>query len=361
MRMTKTYRNLALIGLFGLAACDQTDGTAPELQGLTTQEAQELAVLEEEGSFDIPAELTFEATEVAIEFADGDVTEGRALAAEADVRFQNARRDLLLGRLRHALDEARVARRLIARAMLATGGPDALEALIERIEALAMMTDAEDEDVFDDPSAVAEELQRLATEARERLAQGDSIGAAERALLGEQRARYRRGRRDFRGDVRPARARLAVELAGTAVALATRLVADDEVTDRPEVTDLADRQNRWLTHARRMLRLAEAALANGHFARAVHFAQHAHWSALKAVVLPGGITEEEVRAMVELAHNLFEQAQEAVGDDATELEVRLLRIAGRLIEVGEQRVEAGYLRGVAPLWRAAVISRWLLD
>jgi HEPN domain-containing protein len=109
-----------------------------------------------------------------------------------------------------------------------------------------------------------------------------------------------------------------------------------------------------------MLALAEEALASGRYARAVHFAHHAHWSALKAVILPGGITEDELRAMAELAHRLFEEAKVALGDDPTELEERLLALAGRLIERGEQKLEEGHVRGVAPLWRGAVISRWLI-
>jgi HEPN domain-containing protein len=144
------------------------------------------------------------------------------------------------------------------------------------------------------------------------------------------------------------------------VALGERLVA---ATDTPvrEVgsSDVRNRQNRWLAQAKRFLFLAERALDAGYNARAVHFAYHAHWSALKAVILPGGITDEELRAMAILANDLYEKAQVAVGDDPTELEARLLTLAGRLIEHGEQALEAGNKRGVAALWSAAVISRWL--
>jgi HEPN domain-containing protein len=262
---------------------------------------------------------------------------------------------------RRALEEARDARRLLARAIVATSGADGVIALIERIEELALIT-AEDDDVFDNPEVLRARLEALAAEARELLANGDLVGAAERALLGEQLARHHRGRRHHPGDVLPDRARLAVDLARTAVGLAERLVAADSIPVRElGVTDVRDHQNRWLAHATRMLAKAEQALANGHFARAVHFAEHAHWSSLKAVILPGGITEEELRAMVALAHRLYDEAEIALSDTPTELEQRLLARAGRLIELGEQMLADGHKRGVAPVWRGAVISRWLMD
>ena len=244
---------------------------------------------------------------------------------------------------------------------MATSGADGVIALIERIEELALIT-AEDDDVFDDPEALRARLESLAAEARELLARGDLVAAAERALLGEQIARHHRGRRHHPGDILPDRARLAVSLAGTAVGLAGRLVAADSLPVRQLApSNVRDHRNRWLAHARRMLAKAEQALATGHFARAVHFAEHAHWSALKAVILPGGITEEELRAMVALAHHLHDQAEIALGDDPTELEQGLFARAGRLIELGESMLADGYKRGVAPVWRGAVISRWLMD
>jgi len=108
-----------------------------------------------------------------------------------------------------------------------------------------------------------------------------------------------------------------------------------------------------------MLARAEEALAAGRYARAVHFAWHAHWAALKAVVLPGGITHEDIGTILDLAHQLFEEATAVVGDDPSELEARLLGRARRLIAVGEEKLAEGNPRGVAPLWSSAVISLWL--
>lgn len=356
---TKRMHSAALaFALLALAACDQ-DSTGPAEGVLTPAELQELAVLEDEASFSVALELFTVSEEIAGPAAVGAVGAGRQHDTRARAHFAAAVEALRAGDQRAALEEARSARRLITQAIVATLGPEAIDALIERIEDLSM-TDIDDDDVFDDPGTVSDDLTRLADAARDRVAAGDSLGAGERALLGEQLARHHRGRFDHRGDVRPERARLAVSLAETAVALATRLIAADDVPTTDVASDVSDRQNRWLAHANRMLERAQRALGNGNFVRAVHFAQHAHWSALKAVILPGGITEEEIRAMVDLADELFAQAGEVVGDDASELERRLLQRAGRLIELGKERLEAGHKRGVAALWRASVICSWLL-
>ena len=360
MKKIRTHQIAALLGLFALAACDES-GTQALVDDLTPAESLELAVLEDPGSFDVALELNSDANDVAASLGLAGVGEGRGLNVQAAVRFAAAAEALRGGDRRRALEEARHARRLLARAIVATSGADGVIALIERIEELALIT-AEDDDVFDDPEALRARLEALAAEARELLASGDLVAAAERALLGEQIARHHRGRRHHPGDILPDRARLAVSLAGTAVALAERLVAADSTPVRQlGASNVRDHQNRWLAHARRMLEKAEHALAAGHFARAVHFAEHAHWSALKAVILPGGITEEELRAMVALAHHLYDEAKIALGDAPTELEQRLFARAGRLIELGERMLAEGNKRGVAPVWRGAVISRWLMD
>ena len=349
MRTLKPQRFLALLGLFALAGCEDV-GTELSFDELTAEEQLELSVLESPGSFDIPVELTAASNDVAMNRGVMGVSEARDLNAQASATFAEARQAMLAGDHRRALDLGRLARRLIARALMATDGVESIEALIERIEALALTLE---DDVFDDPDALRAELEAIAAEARELLAAGQTLEAAIKAILGEQRARMRR-----RHDISIDRVRLEVSFAGTAVALAERLInAQDPATDVAN----SDRQNRWLAHAKRLLERAETALANGHFARALHFAQHAHWSALKAVILPGGITEAELKAMVELAENLLEQAKAALGDDPTELELRIFKRAGRLIEIGKARLAEGHKRGVAAVWRGAVMSAWLLD
>jgi HEPN domain-containing protein len=360
MKQMRTRRMWALLAVLALPACDESgvgllDGEP------TPDEAAELALLEDQGSLEIPFELTETTSDVAASLGGGDATEGRLLSAQARARFFAARESLRDGDHRRALELARHARLLAARALVAAGGVEAVEALVERLEELLLTLDAEDDDVFDDPEALRERLEALTAEARALLESGELVAAAERALLGEQLVRFHRGRRDFRGDVAPERARLAVDLAGTAVALAERLVrAGDTPVREVDSSEVLDRMNRWLVYAKRYIAVAEHALEQGRYARAVHFAWHAHVSALKAVILPGGITEEELQAMADLANTLYEEALVAVGDDPTELEERLLALAGRLLERGEQALEEGRTRGVAALWRAAVISSWLI-
>lgn len=354
---------VASVGVFTLAACAE-GGVEPRLDDLGLEEQMELAVLGDPGAFGIAVELADVTSEVAVTLGNVEGADNRSLNAEARAYFDEARSAMLAGDRDGALALAREARLLVAQGLQALGGDRALEALIERIEDLAAVADDE---VFVDAEALGSELESLATLARSLDARGDALAAAERAMLGEQLARHRRGRRHH-PDIDPGRARLAVALARTAVALAQRLInAADTPTICPSSIDsvsdvslLCDR-NRWLWQAKRLLAIAEEALANGHLRRAVHFAQHAQWSALKAVILPGGIEKEELWAIAELAKHLYEEAAAAVGDAPTELDKRLLNLAADLIEVGIEKLESGHKRGVAPLWRAAVICRWLLD
>ena len=355
---TPRYRYaLGLCALLALAACGES-GTELPFGDLTPEEQAELAVLTDPGSLEVALELTDATADAAAELGQPRALEGRALNAQARMLFADARAAMLAGDDRAALAAAHQARRLIAQALAEIGGDASLEALIERIEALALT--AED-DVFDDADAVRAELERIAAEARALLARGETLAAAAHAILGEQIARHRRGRRDH-PDIHVDRARLAVALARTSVRLAERLLADGTipVVSDAAATDLADHRNRWLVQARHLLAHAEQALENGRLRRAVHFAQHAQWSALKAVILPGGIHEAELRAMVELAETLLAEAAAAVGDDPTELEARLLEWARSSLERGIHRLEEGYVRGIVAVWRCAVISAWLL-
>ena len=220
MKTQRTQRILALLGVFAIAACDDSGTELFFDDDLTVQEQMELAVLADPGSFEIALELTQATNDVAFANGHSQALTGRDLNAQARSAFTDARAAWLAGDHRRALDAARLARRLVAQALREIGGDAALEALIERIESLALT--AED-DVFDDSAALRAELEALAAQARELLAQGDTLAAAARALLGEQRARHRRGRRDH-PEIDVDRARLSVALAGTAVSLAERLI-----------------------------------------------------------------------------------------------------------------------------------------
>ena len=149
------------------------------------------------------------------------------------------------------------------------------------------------------------------------------------------------------------RAELAVALSGQAVALATRLLHEQGADEE---------QKRLLMHAEEQHRKAKAALQEGREALAVELAQSATKTSLKAVVLPGGITEEEARMIHSLAANLLPEAQEAVAANPTALNRHLLKVAEELFRKGSDQVTDAQAstRGVVPLWKSAVISSYLI-
>jgi len=351
MSMLMPQRFLALLGLLALAACDGASPTEGQLDELTSDEALELAVVADQEAMEGSLDLAILTSDVGMEASDARALQGRDLGERARARFANARDALDAGDQDRALEEGRAGRRLIAQAFRAMGDEQTTLRRIERLE-MAALTVAEDEDVVDDPAAARAELARIAEAARDALARADTAGAGERVVLGEQRAHQRRRPRGIPGDAFADRARLRVALAGTAVALAERLV---DAQDAPH-----ERQLRHLAIANRLLGAAEAALADGRLRRAVHYAELAGWSALHAVVLPGGITHEEARAMHELATSLLEDARAAVGDQPSDLRTALLRRAARLLQIGEVQLARGNVRGIGALWQSAVISRWLI-
>lgn len=363
MNTHRLTRAAAMIALLSAVACDDTADIV-DFDDLTPEEQIELSVLEDQGAWEIAVDVASVSADAAEPREPGSAAAARVHNAQARTAFEDARRAWLNGDHRRALDAGRVARRLVARALIATGGVPAVEDLLERLEDVLLTIDDE---VVDDPDALRAELETIIAEAEALLEAGDSVGAAALGILGEQRLRLRRGRhlRDFR--VSEERARLEVGLAASAVALAERLLAEDAVsdddvlTDTDPATDVANNRNRWLAHANRWLDRAETALSNGFYARAVHAAHHAQWSALKAVVLPGGITAAEVLALLELSEDLYAEADASLGDDATELQLRVLARAGELLEIGKARLDAGRLRGIAALWRSAMMSHWLID
>jgi hypothetical protein len=144
---------------------------------------------------------------------------------------------------------------------------------------------------------------------------------------------------------------LAVRLGASAIALATRIL---------EETGATEEQLRFLNGAAEYQEEAVAALEAGNYRRAVHLARLAEWWALKAVVVPGGITDEELRYMVELADGLLTDARAAVGADPTAAKEALLKRAARQIETGTARIQSGNARGLAPLWLGSVICFFLL-
>lgn len=163
-----------------------------------------------------------------------------------------------------------------------------------------------------------------------------------------QRDRERDHTRD-----RPAvdRVGLAVQFGASAIDLAETILADEGADDR---------QRALLQEAMEAQRAAEAALDNGDTALAVRMAQKACWGALKAWVAPGGVTRDEADKVHRLATELLTEAAAQVGDDDG-VRGLILSWAITFYTHGDQALEAGQIRGVAWLWKAAVLSWFLID
>lgn len=352
MKTLSSLGAFSLAGTIALVACADDGPVAPP--------PSDSVSFEDEIALDLlgdpeTVESALAAVEVDLAGADRIGIDGgaqatvRQLASEARARFQHALAALFDGQRVRAAEEARAARRLVARAAEVARGARMTTALVERIEDLqAQVADAPE--AYDDAQGLGAELRSLAARARDALAGGDRARAGGLSVLAEQRHRHR-VRRFTDVDTRFARARLAVALGGSAVGLAGRILEEQGGDDE---------QLRFLAAAREYLAGAELALGAGAARRAVHLAELAQWSALKSLVLPGGVTTEEARAMEKLAIGLYERAIAALGDEATPLQEELLEHARRYIARGQELLAEGYVRGVAALWRAAVISSWLL-
>jgi len=148
------------------------------------------------------------------------------------------------------------------------------------------------------------------------------------------------------------RVELAVALGGEAVELAARLLE----------SGADEQQKRLLAEAKELQRQAEAALKAGQDQRAMELAAGASQTALKAVVLPGGITEQEARMIHDVASDLLRQARAAVAADPTDMKRHLLAVAEQLFREGTEHLgdARGPERALAALWKSAAISSWLI-
>lgn len=348
MRQSRILTALPLLGGLFLAACQDGEPTAPfdEDAILTQEDAMALDVLTFDGGID-----------AALALADGPVAamgrrgmgHGARVGAandvsEARLRFQEALRLMEHGDSAGAVVQAREARRLVARSGQNAAGGRWAAGVVERIDAMAGWV-GENPGAYADPLGLQRELNDLADRARMRLHQNDSLGAGERGVLAEQRMRQRQ--RPGNNGIGAGGADVSVALGASAVALATRLL-DEQGADEEQLT--------YLASAVEYQSSAEAALKAGDVGRAIHYANLAEWTSLKAVVLPGGVTDEEARAMLELAESLYVQAAAA---ELTEVQALLLARARTMIDHGAESLESGSTRGVVPLWRAAVICSWI--
>jgi hypothetical protein len=339
---------LPLLVGFALTACQDGGPTAIE-------ELPEQLTVEEELTLEVLADPT--ATALALELATAQTQaahgrgrfggHGEDITAQAEQRFRNAEEAFQKGDLVRAMEQHREARRLVAQAMEASGGPWALQAQLERLESLPVMV-AGDPDGFQDPQGFCLQLGELAQGARNAFQKGNRIQAGQMGVLAEQAVRRRQRDQDY---VLAGYPEVKVELGAAAIALA-RGILDEEGSD--------DEQEDLLAVAQIFQDQALAAMDGGDLRRAVHYAHLAEWWALKAVVLPGGITDEEAAYVLDLAKALYDDAVVAVGEDPDELQAALLERAERMLEAGEENLSNGTCRGLGALWQVAVISSYLV-
>jgi hypothetical protein len=345
----KALRPLYLLPLAAgllISACDDGGPTAPDLQNLTLEEELTLEVLADPAS-----------TEVALAMATAQTgaahrrgrawSPGEDLTAQAEHQFRNAEQAFAQGDLVRAMERHREGRRLVAQAMEGAGGPRALGALVERLESLPL-TVAADPDGWHDPQGFGFQMAGLAEGARNAYRRGNRIRAGEMGVLAEQAVRLRQRDQTHALVGNPD---VTVQLGAQAVALAERIIGE-------EGTD--DERMDFLEVAKGFQEKAEEALLAGDLRTAVHCAHLAQWWALKAVVLPDGVTEEEIDALQDLAQTLLDEASSAVASDPTELKEALLQRATRLLEAGQSNRNNGTCRGLGALWQSAVIAAYLV-
>lgn len=346
----KTARSLMILTLLAgsaLVACQEEGPLEPSLDTLSVEDQLTLEILADPVSMEAALELA-SVQESAAHRRGWRWQNGGNYVTQAEHCFRTAQEAFAQGNQVRAMKQAREGRRLVALAVESAGGPTAVQGMIERLESLPLEVSA-DPDAFLNSQKLGLQLGQLATQARTAYRKGQSAEAGGLGVLAEQAFRHNRRHQN---QVGAGRAEVMVALGGEAVELATELVGAQSATD----TEQAD----LLETAKQFQASAEAALEAGEDRRAAHLAHLAQWWSLKAVVLPGGITDEEARAMLDLAETLLAEATTALGPEPTELQAALLTRATRLLERGKEGAGNGTCRGLGALWQSAVISSYLL-
>ncbi len=346
MKTPQPLHILPLLGGLALAACQDGGPSAPALEDLSLEDQITLELLSDPTFTETALDLV--GTQTAAAHRRGRAwRSGEGYALQAAVHFQGAQAALAQGNTQRALERARVGRELIAEGIEAVGGPWAIEGMVERLESLPLAING-DPDCYQDPQGLGVRMGELARGARNAFRKGKRIQAGQLGVLGEQavRQRIRDGSHSLSG-----RPEVWVELGGAAVDLATGILGAG--TPDQEQLDLLAAAGEYQT-------LATEALAAGDRGRAVHFAHMAQWWSLKAVVIPGGISDEEVALILDLAKTLLADATAAVGSEPTDLEAALLAKATTMLGMGEGSVANGTCRGLGALWQVALIGTYLI-
>lgn len=348
MKTIRPFLALAVLGLLSLPACQDADPVEPTLQELALEDEIALELLQDPSSTTTALELAGIQNSAAQRRGRGWGSQANQ-QSQAEHRFREAQEALAQGDQVRAMERAREGRRLIAQTIEMAGGTQAILGMVERLEALPLAVSG-DPNAFTGSGKLGQQLGQLAVRAREAIRAGDRTRAGALGVLAEQA--FRHNYRHQYG-VETSRAEVAVALGAEAVELAGRVLSEQEGGAETE-------QSEFLATAEEFLAQAQAALEAGEEGRAAHLAHMAQWWSLKAVVIPGGITDEEARFVLGLATTLFEQAGAAVGSEPTDLQAALLARAARMLEQGQANMENGSCRGLGALWQAAVISSYLV-
>jgi len=349
MRSIKPILTLATLSLLPLAGCQEGALVEPLLEEMSIEDQLTLGVLADPASAQTALDLAGIQSSAAQRRGWGHGA-GNTQRSQAELRFQEAQNAFAQGNQVRALERAREGRQLVAQAIEAAGGTPAIAGMVERMEALPLAITS-DPDAFVTSGKLGLQIGMIAEQAREAMQSRNHTRAGALGVLSEQAFRHNHRHQNQVGVGE--RAEVAVALAGEAVELATEILGEQDGGADTEQLDL-------LTTAEEFLAQAEAALEAGEKTRASHLAHMAQWWALKALILPGGITDEDARFILGLATGLLADAEAAVEADPTDLRTALLVKAARMLENGTANVGNGKCRGLGALWQSAVISSFLI-
>jgi hypothetical protein len=355
MKTKKTLLASTAFCMILLAACQDGGPTGLNPDELTLEDQLTLELLSDPATAEVALELVgIQASAAQRKGWAWGSEHNQTAQAQAERCFREAQDALAQGNLLRARNKAREGRRLVAQGIALAGGSRAIVGMVERLEALPLTVSA-DPDAFVNPGKLGLQIGKLATRARAALKAGDHTEAGSLGVLGEQAFRHNHRRQYMhQQELGITRAELAIALGAEAIELASRLLTAQPAVDA-QSQDL-------LSTAEEFLAKAEEALEAGEEARAAHLARLAQWWALKAVILPGGITDEEARSMFDLAETLLAEATAYIASlpEPTPLQVALLTRATRMFERGREALGNGVCRGIGALWQSAVISSYLI-
>jgi len=344
----KTMRYLTLLPLLGgiiLSACDDGGPVEPDFANLSMEDQLTLDLLEDPTSVEAALSLAEVQVSAANRFGHRWGNNAEGFTVQAENAFRNAQGALASGDRVRALEQARMGRELVARAIQECRGPHALQGMLERLQSLPLSVSS-DPEAYQDPETLAYQLSELAQGAEHQFRNGHRIQAGGLGVLGEQAIRARQRDQDHALAGLP---EVKVALGGTAILLA------QEILDETGVED----EDGLLVTAREYQALAEGILEGGTLGRAMHYAHLAQWWALRAVLAPGDATTEEIGDLLARARTLYESALTAIGEEPTELQAILLERAAAMLATGEANLGIEVCGGLGAIWQAAVISRYL--